>query len=184
MATVSKTTFTPPVNLRTQYEPLKGEIMDAISTVLDDMHLFQGTQQQAFEREFARFCGCGDAIAVSNGTDALELALRAAGVQPGDEVVTQPTSFIATAEAISSVGARPVIVDVDPDTAILDPALLEPSITPRTKAIIPVHLYGMPANMSAIMELARRHDLLVIEDACQAHRAQQGDQRVGSCAPP
>jgi dTDP-4-amino-4,6-dideoxygalactose transaminase len=144
------------------------------------MALYLGPQQRAFEEEFARFCGCQEAIGVSNGTDALELALRAAGVGAGHEVITQPNSFIATAEAISAVGAQPVFVDVDPERATLDPSLLEAAITPRTKAVIPVHLYGTPADMDAIMTIARAHDLLVIEDACQAHGARLGDRRIGA----
>lgn len=148
--------------------------------VLNGMHLFLGPQLKAFEQEFAEFSQCAHGIGVSNGTDALELALRALGVQPGDEVITQPNSFIATAEAISATGATPVFVDVSEETATLDPALLEQAITPRTKAIIPVHLYGRPADMDAIMAVARRGGIAVIEDACQAHGALFQGHRAGS----
>ena len=124
MLTSTSTTI-PLVDLQAQYIPLKDEILAAIASVLDSMHLYQGPQQRAFEEEFARFCGCREAIGVSNGTDALELALRALGVGAGDEVITQPNTFIATAEAISAVGAVPVFVDVDDRTAGLDPTQLE-----------------------------------------------------------
>ncbi len=170
----------PLVDLRAQYAPLKDEILTAIAGVLDSMHLFQGPQQRAFEEEFARFCGSREAIGVSNGTDALELALRAVGVGSGDEVITQPNTFIATAEAISAVGARPVFVDVDTRTAGLDLRQLEATITSRTRAIIPVHLYGRPAEMEPIITIARTHGLTVIEDACQAHGAQLGSRRAGA----
>ena len=179
MLTTTSTTI-PLVDLQAQYIPLKDEILAAIASVLDSMHLYQGPQQRAFEEEFARFCGCREAIGVSNGTDALELALRALGVGAGDEVITQPNTFIATAEAISAVGAVPVFVDVDDRTAGLDSTQLEARITPRTRAIIPVHLYGRPADMGPILEIARAYSLAVIEDACQAHGAQLGDWRVGA----
>ncbi|MGZ6308871.1 MAG: DegT/DnrJ/EryC1/StrS family aminotransferase [Ktedonobacterales bacterium] len=177
---VSTPSEIPLVDLHAQYEPLKGQILNAIASVLDSMHLMQGPQQHAFEEEFARFCGSREAVGVSNGTDALELALRAAGVQPGDEVISQPNTFIATAEAISAVGARPVFVDVDDCTAGLDPVRLESHITPRTRAIIPVHLYGRPADMDPIVSIAHAHGVAVIEDACQAHGARLGKRRAGS----
>jgi dTDP-4-amino-4,6-dideoxygalactose transaminase len=170
----------PLVDLRAQYEPLRGEILAALADVLDDMHLFLGPQMQSFEQQFAQFCGCGESIGVSNGTDALELTLRALGVGPGDEVITPPNSFIATAEAISAAGATPVFVDVHPQTATLDPALIESRISPRTKSIIPVHLYGRPADMDAILSIARAHKVAVIEDACQAHGAYLGTRPAGS----
>lgn len=179
-ATSSTATPIPFVDLRAQYEPLRDEILGAVAEVLDGMHLFLGPNQQAFEREFAEYCGTAEAIGVSNGTDAIELALRALGIGAGDEVITQPNSFIATAEAISAVGATPVFVDVDINTSTLDPLLLETAITPRTKAIIPVHLYGRPADMPAIVEIARRHGVTVIEDACQAHGATLNGRRAGS----
>ncbi len=170
----------PFVDLRAQYDALRDEMLAAIADTLDSMHLFLGPRQQAFERDFAVLCGCSECITVSNGTDAIELALRALGVGPGDEVITQPNSFIATAEAISATGATPVFADVDARTSTLDPAQLEERITERTRAIIPVHLYGRPADMDGIMSIARRHGVAVIEDACQAHGARLGDRRVGS----
>src|SRR5260221_4330834 len=170
----------PLVDLKAQFEPLRDEILSAIAGVLDGMHLFLGPQQGAFEEEFAGYCGTAEAAGISNGTDALELALRALGNGAGYEVITQPNSFIATGEAISAAGATPTFVDVDPQTSTLDPALLEAAITPRTRAIIPVHLYGRPADMPAILAIARPRGIAVIEDACQAHGASIGEQRAGS----
>lgn len=180
--TTSPATFLsiPLVDLKAQYEPLREEILAAIADVLDGMHLFLGPQQRKFEEEYAAFCGVANCITASNGTDAIELALRALGIGPGDEVITQPNSFIATGEAISAAGATPVFADVDPLTATLDPSQLEAAITPRTKAIIPVHLYGHPADMDAIMAIAKAHQLRVIEDACQAHGASIDGRRAGS----
>jgi dTDP-4-amino-4,6-dideoxygalactose transaminase len=182
MTTTIRTSLAPIpfVDLRAQYDLLRNEMLAAIAGALDSMHLFLGPQQQAFERDFAQLCGCSDCITVSNGTDALELALRTLDVGPGDEVITQPNSFIATAEAISATGATPVFVDVDPRTATLDPARLEERITERTRAIMPVHLYGRPADMESITAIARRHGVAVIEDACQAHGGRLGDRCVGS----
>jgi dTDP-4-amino-4,6-dideoxygalactose transaminase len=179
-STTTTITEIPLVDLRAQYAGLREEFLAAIAQVLDGMHLFLGPELQAFEREFAELCGCEHGIGVSNGTDAIELALRALGVGRGDEVITQPNSFIATGEAISAVGATPVFVDVDETTSTLDPALLEAAITPRTKVIIPVHLYGRPAGMDGILAVARKHGLKVIEDACQAHGARLGERRIGS----
>jgi dTDP-4-amino-4,6-dideoxygalactose transaminase len=170
----------PLVDLQAQYTPLKDEILAAIADVLDSMQLLQGPQQRAFEEEFARFCGCHDAIGVSTGTDALELALRAINVGVGDEVLIQPNTFVATAEAVCAVGARPVFVDVDNRTACLDPTQIEARITPRTRAIIPVHLYGRPSDMGPIVAIARAHGLAVIEDACQAHGARLAERRAGA----
>jgi dTDP-4-amino-4,6-dideoxygalactose transaminase len=178
--TVSTRTEIPFVDLKAQYLSLRAEILDAIADVLDGMHLFLGPRQRAFEEEFARYCESTACVSVSNGTDAIELALRALGVGPGDEVITQPNSFIATGEAISAVGATPVFADVDPHTATLDPALLEARITSRTKVIIPVHLYGRPADMDPILAVARKHGLRVIEDACQAHGARYHGRRAGA----
>lgn len=180
VASSSVSTSIPFVDLHAQYGPLRDEILGALADVLDGMHLFLGPNQQAFEREFAAYCGTAEAIGTSNGTDAIELALRALGIGAGDEVITQPNSFIATAEAISAVGAIPVFVDVDLHTSTLNPALLEAAITPRTKAVIPVHLYGRPADMTAIVTIARRHGIAVIEDACQAHGATLNGCRAGS----
>jgi dTDP-4-amino-4,6-dideoxygalactose transaminase len=176
----TKSAEIPLVDLRAQYAALRDEILGAIASTLDGMHLYLGPQQQAFEEEFAHFCQCVEAIGVGNGTDALELALRALGIGEGDEVITQPNSFIATAEAISAVGATPVFADVFLEKPILNPMLVEARITSRTKAIIPVHLYGYPADMGAITAIARSHGLAVIEDASQAHGATLGERRIGS----
>ena len=170
----------PLVDLKAQYDTLREEILDAIAEVLDGMHLYLGPRQEAFEKAYAHYCEAAACVSVSNGTDALELALRALGVGPGDEVITQPNSFIATAEAISATGATPVFVDVDARTSTLDPTLLEAAITPQTRAIIPVHLYGRPADMDPILAIARRHGVRVIEDSCQAHGARYHGRRAGS----
>jgi dTDP-4-amino-4,6-dideoxygalactose transaminase len=177
---LAPSTEIPLVDLRAQYAPIKDEILAAIADVLDSMHLLHGPQQRMFEEEFAGYCGCREAIGTSNGTDALELALRALGIGPGDEVITQPNTFIATAEAISAVGALPVFADVDEHTAGLSPAQLEAHITPRTRAVVPVHLYGRPADMLPILAIARAHGLAVIEDACQAHGARRDGKAVGA----
>ncbi len=155
----------PFVDLKAQFGPLKVEVMQALEDCLDSMHLFLGPNTQAFEQEFATYCGTSHAIGVGNGTDALHLALRAVAVGAGDEVITVAHTFFATVEAIFMAGARPVFVDIDPITFTMDASQLEAKITPRTKAIIPVHLYGRLANMDAIMAIARRHDLRVVEDA-------------------
>ena len=134
----------------------------------------------AFEQEFATYCGAAECIALNSGTSALHLALLAAGVGPGDEVITVPFTFVASVAAVSYTGARPVLVDIDPRSFTMDPAAIEAAITPRTKAILPVHLYGQPADMDPIMEIARRHGLVVIEDAAQAHGAKYKGRPVGS----
>src|SRR5690606_30695654 len=139
-----------------------------------------GEEVAAFEREFARYCDVTDAIAVNTGTSALHLALLAADIGPSDEVITVPFTFVATVSSVCYTGATPVFVDVDPVTLTMDPAKIEAAITPRTKAILPVHLYGQMADMDAIMEIARRRGLLVIEDACQAHGAEYRGRRAGS----
>jgi dTDP-4-amino-4,6-dideoxygalactose transaminase len=139
-----------------------------------------GEQLTAFEEEFAAYCGCRHAIGTDSGLSALELALRAYGIGPGDEVVTAANTFVATALAISHVGATPVLVDAHPETHTLDPALLEGVLTERTRAIVPVHLYGRPAEMAAVMTFARTYDLVVVEDACQAHGARYLGRRAGS----
>lgn len=169
----------PLVDLRAQYLSLKPEIMAAFEEVLDGMQLFLGPRQQAFERAFAEYCGCQDSVGVSNGTDALAVALRACDIGPGDEVITVSNTFIATAEAIAAVGAKPVFVDIDPETYLMDWRQLEEAITPQTRALLPVHLYGHPAEMQPILDIARAHGLRVIEDASQAHGATYRGQRVG-----
>jgi dTDP-4-amino-4,6-dideoxygalactose transaminase len=168
------------VDLGAQHAALRAEIDEAVHAVLGRTDWILGSDVASFEREFAAFCETGGAVGVDSGTSALELALRAFGVGPGDEVITAANTFIATAIAISSTGATPVLVDVDPVTYLIDPALIEAAITPRTRAVIPVHLYGQPADMDPIREIARSNGLVVIEDACQAHGARYKGKRVGS----
>jgi dTDP-4-amino-4,6-dideoxygalactose transaminase len=170
----------PFVDLKAQYRALQQEIDAAIAGVLQRTEFILGSEVEAFEREFASYCGAGYAVACGSGTGALHLALLAAGIGPGDEVITVPFTFVATVEAICYTGARPVFVDVDETTCLMDAARLEAAITPRTKAVLPVHLYGQCADMDPIVEIARRHDVLVIEDAAQAHGASYKGRRAGS----
>ncbi|MGI9146848.1 MAG: DegT/DnrJ/EryC1/StrS family aminotransferase [Chloroflexota bacterium] len=170
----------PLVDLAAQFQPIKHEVMRAIEDVLGDMHLFLGPNTHAFEEEFAAYCGVPFCVAVANGTDALHLALRAAGVGQGDEVITVAHTFFATTEAIVMAGATPVYVDIDPRTFTMDVSQIEARITPRTKAIMPVHLYGQMADMDPIMDIAARYDLVVVEDAAQAHGAEYTGRRAGS----
>ena len=169
----------PLLDLRAQYQTLRTEILEAIERVLDGMTLFLGPEQAAFEREFAAYCAAAHGVGVSNGTDALNLALRACGVGPGDEVITVSNTFIATVEAITLVGARPVFVDCDPQTYTMDCGQLEQALTPKTRAIMPVHLFGHAADMDPIMAFAREHNLVVIEDASQAQGATYKGRPVG-----
>lgn len=169
----------PLVDLRKQYAPLKEDILERISCVLDGMHLFLGENVRAFEREFASFCQVRHGIGVSDGTAALHILLRALGIGPGNEVITVSHTFIATAEAIALAGAKPVFVDIDPATCLMNVAQVESKITSRTRAILPVHLYGQTADMAPLMELAARRGLKIIEDACQAHGAEYKGQRAG-----
>ncbi len=170
----------PLVDLKRQYQGIKEEVLAEIGRALEGMQLFLGKNVQAFESEFATYCDAEFAIGVGSGTEALHLALLACGVGPGDEVITVSNTFFATVEAIALVGARPVLVDIDPDTYNIDPSQIEGSISARTRAIIPVHLYGQPANMDSILKLAQAHRLKVIEDACQAHGAEYYGRRTGS----
>ncbi len=170
----------PLVDLRKQYAPLKDEILSGIEHVLDGMQLFLGENVQAFENEFAQFCGVRHGIGVSDGTAALHIILRAMDIGPGDEVITVSHTFIATVEAILLAGARPVFVDIDPVTYLMDIGQVKARITPRTKAILPVHLYGQTVDMDPLLELAAQHGLKVIEDACQAHGAEYKGRRAGS----
>lgn len=170
----------PLVDLEAQYQQIKEEIDEIIRDVVNSRAFIQGRYVAAFETEFARLQQCGHVVGCSNGTSALFLALLAAGIKAGDEVITTPATFIATAEAICHVGAVPVFVDVDPATYTIDPSLIESKITSRTKAILPVHLYGNPADMDSIMALARAHDLRVIEDCAQAHLATFNSKSVGT----
>src|SRR5216684_1770617 len=170
----------PLVDLQAQYQSIKHEIVGAIENVLETMQLFLGPQTGAFENEFATYCGCNYGIGVASGTDALALALRACNIGPGDEVITVANTFIATVEAIALVGATPVFVDIDPETYTMDWTQLSRVLTPRTRAIVPVHLYGHPVEMQPVLEFAQEHGLWVIEDASQAHGAIYHGQRVGS----
>ena len=170
----------PFLDLKAQYEPIKEDIAKAINDVMEKTAFAGGPFVKKFEEEFAAFCGTKQCIGVGSGTDALWLALLGLGIGPGDEVITVPNTFIATAEAISYCGAKPVFVDVDEKTYNMDPALIERAITPKTKAIIPVHLFGQMADMDAIMEIARSHGLSVIEDACQAHGAEYKGRKSGT----
>jgi dTDP-4-amino-4,6-dideoxygalactose transaminase len=170
----------PLVDLKAQYAAIKGEIDAAIQRVVDACDFVMGKEMVAFEQDFAAYCGVRHAIGVSTGSDALTLALLACGIGPGDEVITVPNTFIATTEAITHVGATIRFVDIDDATYTMDPDCLEEAITPRTRAILPVHLYGQMAPMDAIVDIARRHSLWVIEDAAQAHGARWKGQRAGS----
>lgn len=170
----------PFLNLRAQHDPLRAEMMSAIEAVIDSSAFAGGPFVAQFEEEFATFCGTRRAVALGSGTEALWLALVALGIRAGDEVITVSATFMATAEAISTCGATPVFVDIDPHTCTMDPGQLEAAITSRTRAIIPVHLYGQMADMDPIMEIARRHNLFVVEDACQAHGAEYKGRKAGS----
>jgi len=156
------------------------EEKQAVIAVLESGQLAQGPVVEAFEREFAAWCGVGHAVAVSSGTAALHLLMLAHGVKEGDEVITSPFTFVASANAALFVGARPVFVDIEPETYCLDPAKVEAAITPRTKAIMPVDLYGHPAQIPELLEVARRRGITLIEDACQAHGAAIGGQKAGA----
>ena len=170
----------PFVDLPAQYQAIKPEIDDAVLRVLDRAQFVLGPEVAAFEREFAAYCATTDAVAVNSGTSALHLALLAAGVGPGDEVITVPFTFVATVATIEYTGATPVLVDVDPIHLTMDPAAVEARISPRTRAIVPVHLYGQAADMDPILVLARARGLVVIEDAAQAHGAEYHGRRCGS----
>ncbi|WP_068782977.1 DegT/DnrJ/EryC1/StrS family aminotransferase [Paenibacillus phocaensis] len=170
----------PLLDLKREIAELKPQLMQAIEGVLDEAAFIMGSQVKRLEQEAAEYLGTKHAIALNSGTDALVIALLAAGIGPGDEVVTTPFTFFATAEAISRVGAEPVFADVDPLTYNLDLDSLEAAITPRTKAILPVHLFGRPLDMGRLMELASRHGLLVIEDAAQAFGAEAGGRKAGT----
>jgi dTDP-4-amino-4,6-dideoxygalactose transaminase len=172
----------PYADLKAQYHSIKPEIDAAISRVLESSEFVLGSEVARFEEEFAAYCKVPYAVGVNSGASALHLALLAAGVGPGDEVITVPFTFVATTAAIRYTGAKPVFVDIDPRTYNMDVSQIEDRISPRTKAILPVHLYGQPADMDPILEIARRHNLLVIEDAAQAHGAEYKGRRAGSLA--
>jgi dTDP-4-amino-4,6-dideoxygalactose transaminase len=170
----------PYLDLKAQYRSIKPEIDAAIARVLDTCQFVLGPEVAGFEQDFAAYSGTSECIALNSGTSALHLALLAAGVGPGDEVITVPFTFVASVAAVVYAGATPVLVDIDPRSFTMDPAAVEAAITPRTKAILPVHLYGQPADMDPIMDVARLHNLVVIEDAAQAHGAKYKGRPVGS----
>jgi len=170
----------PFLDLKAHHDPIRDEVRAALEEVIDQNAFAGGPCVDAFEKEFAAFCGAAEAIGVGSGTEALWLALLGLGIGPGDEVITVPNTFIATAEAISFTGAKPVFVDVSEETYNLDPLLLEAAITGRTRAIIPVHLYGQTADMSAILAIANARSIPVVEDAAQAHGATSEDRLAGS----
>ena len=170
----------PLVDLKAQYRGIKVEVDEAVGAVLEGGHFILGPEVAAFEREFAAYCRTEHAVGVNSGTSALHLAMLAAGVGPGDEVITTAFTFVATVAGIEYAGARPVLVDVDPATLNIDPGRIEAAISERTKAVVPVHLYGQPADMDRILAIARKHNLAVIEDAAQAHGAEFKGRRAGS----
>jgi dTDP-4-amino-4,6-dideoxygalactose transaminase len=170
----------PMVDLKTQYRNLREEITSGLLEALENTQFILGPNVAAFEREAAAFLGAQHAVAVASGTDALHLALLAAGVGAGDEVITTPFTFIATAEAIRYVGAVPVFADIDPRTFNIDPAGIEAAVTPRTRAVLPVHLFGQPADMEAIGAVCRKHGLLVVEDCAQSFGASAGGRMTGT----
>jgi dTDP-4-amino-4,6-dideoxygalactose transaminase len=170
----------PFVDLKAQYETLKDEVAEAIRGILDSAQFIGGEAVASFERDFAAYCQVRYARGVASGTDALHLALRALGISHGDEVITTANTFMATAAAIVATGARPVFVDIDPDTYTIDPRMIERVLTGHTRAIVPVHLFGQPADMDPIKEIARRRALYVVEDAAQAHGAEYQGVRTGA----
>ncbi len=170
----------PLVDLRASLEPIRADLMREIEDVLDGMQLYLGPRQRAFEEEFARYCEAAHGVAVSSGTDALVAALLACGIGPGDEVICPAHTFFATVEAVLHAGAVPVLVDVEPDTLTLAPEAVRAALTPATRALLPVHLYGHPADMDPLLAIAREHGLRVIEDAAQAHGARYRGRRCGS----
>lgn len=170
----------PLLDLRPQTALLKAELLEGFSRILDQNAYCLGPEVEAFERDFAAYCGATHAVGVNSGTSALHLSLLALGVGPGDEVITTPYTFVATAWAISYCGAKPVFADILPDTFLLDPRAAEKAITPRTKALLPVHIYGQPADMDAFRDLSRRKGLPLLEDSAQAHGALYKGQRTGA----
>ena len=177
---VGTTSAIPLLDLKAQYATIRDEVRDAIDRVIDSQYFILGPEVEAFEREIAEYCGCAFAIGVSSGSDALLMSLMAADVGAGDEVITSAFSFFASAGAIARLGARPVFVDIDPRDHNIDAAKIAAAVTTRTKAILPVHLFGQMAEMDPIMDVARKHGLVVIEDAAQAIGAEQGGRRAGS----
>lgn len=170
----------PILDLKEQYHALREDVLRAVESVFEGGAFINGPNVKALETELAAYVGSNHGIGLNSGTDALHLALRALDIGPGDEVITTPFTFVATTEAIGIVGAKPVFVDIDPETYNIDPELIEAAITPRTRAILPVHLYGRPAPMERIMEIAAKHGLSVIEDCAQAIGAKIGNRYVGT----
>jgi len=169
----------PFVDLKSQYLAIKPEVDAAIQHILENTQFVLGAEVAEFEKEFAAYCHAGQGIGVNNGTSALHLAMLAAGIGPGDEVITTPFTFVASVAAIWYTGAKPVFVDIDPKDYLIDAGKIEAAITPKTKAILPVHLYGQMCEMDEIMAIAKKHGLIVIEDACQAHGAEYNGKRAG-----
>jgi len=170
----------PFFDLKMQYQSIKNELNAAVKQVMDSGRYVLGEKVKSFERQFARFCGADFAVGVADGTDALLLALLACGIGKGDEVITVPNTFIATTEAISQTGAKIVFVDIDPQSYNIDVSQIEERITERTRAILPVHLFGQPADMEPMVKIAKKYDLKVIEDSCQAHGAEYKGKKAGS----
>jgi dTDP-4-amino-4,6-dideoxygalactose transaminase len=170
----------PFVDLKAQVQSIRSEVLTAIDEVLNSTQFVLGSKVAEFEKGFAEYCEADHAIAVNSGTSALHLALLSAGVGPRDEVITVPFTFVATVAAVVYTGAKPVFVDIDPGTYTMNPELIKKAITPRTKVLLPVHLYGQPADMDPILEIARQHGLTVVEDAAQAHGAKYKGRRAGS----
>ena len=170
----------PLVDLKTQSRAIKADVLRRMEDVMDNARYILGKEVADFEHQFAEYCGANVCVGMANGTEAIHMALRALDIGPGDEVITAGNSFAATAFAIAYAGAQAVFVDIDPDDFNIDTSLIESAISEKTKAILPVHLFGQPARMKEIMEIARKHDLRVIEDAAQAHGAELEGQRCGS----
>jgi dTDP-4-amino-4,6-dideoxygalactose transaminase len=170
----------PFLDLKTQYQSIKAEVDDAVQKVFTDAAFVLGPQVEEFEKNFAKFIESEQSVGVANGTDALRLAYEALGIGAGDEVIIPSHTFVATAIGVMEAGARPVLVDADPDTFLIDYSKLEKAVTPRTKAICPVHLYGRACDMDQVMGFAKKHNLKVVEDTAQAHGARWKGKRVGS----
>ncbi|MBR7108186.1 MAG: DegT/DnrJ/EryC1/StrS family aminotransferase [Lentisphaeria bacterium] len=172
----------PVLDLKAQYAPLKSEILSVVSEICDSQYFILGPRVEAFEKELAAYCKSGGAVGVTSGSDALLIALMAEKIKPGDEIITSPFTFFATVGAIVRAGATPVFADIDPVTFNIDPAKIAEKITPRTRGIIPVHLFGQAADMDPIVKIARENNLFIIEDACQAIGAEYKGKRVGTFA--
>jgi len=170
----------PFVDLKKQHQPIREELHEKINTIIENSQFILGGDLKKFENDFARFIGVKHCVGLDNGTSALELSLRAMDIGNGDEVITVANTFIATSSSIAFTGAKPVLVDIDKETYNIDTSQIENSITPKTKAIIPVHLYGQPADIDEILEIAQKHNIAVIEDACQSHGAEYKGRKTGS----